>query len=327
MRSIDLIPKGRKGGAMMRILFHQDNCRRLFIGLFAGALTIVASTGAFCQAKITSIAPNAVQSGSKDISVNVYGTGFADAQQVWVACEVLAQPLTKQTDVDGKTYVVIPFKADQFQNVGPIAITTEACPPGGVPPKAAFAIYVSPKAGKPTFENAAPPGEGLIGVDVSAASSANPQAVFLALGVIDLALGGTSNIVDTGGKQLWLSGQLGLKGMAQPGALSGATSAGYYATAANATPDKIVQSVDASVHFGVQLRKPWSLPPAFNSGKTPSGDPSLQNTLVTLSLIVGGGAITPLSASQSTPPSLRGHTAYSTERDTDCSVHVVCLVM
>jgi hypothetical protein len=138
----------------------------------------------------------------------------------------------------------------------------------------------------------------MVGVDVSAASSASPQAVLLALGVFDLPLGGfsTTDMSPKSSKTplFWLSGELGLKGMAQPGNLSGAASAGYYATAVNATPDKIVQSLDVSMHFGWQLHS-WTIPAnTFDSG-TISGTP---NTAATLSLIVGGGAITPLSNTQ-----------------------------
>jgi hypothetical protein len=161
-------------------------------------------------------------------------------------------------------------------------------------------------AAQPTKSFSLPLGEGLVGVDVSASSSANPQAEFLALGIIDIPIGGIGaragkDALSDTKHQWWLSGQLGLKGMAQPGAVSGAASPGYYATAVNATPDKIVQSVDMSVHLGWQLNKPWPLPSSvFTVGQNP--DPNKHEvTFVTLSFIAGGGAITPLSVTQSSP--------------------------
>jgi hypothetical protein len=163
---------------------------------------------------------------------------------------------------------------------------------------------VSAAAEKPPNQFGLSIGEGLVGVDVSASSSANPQAVFLALGIIDLPIGGNragagKDALSETKHQWWLSGQLGLKGMAQPGAVSGAASPGYYATAVNATPDKIVQSVDMSVHLGWQLNKPWKIPSSvftIESAGSKGG-----NILMTLSLIAGGGAITPLSVTQSSP--------------------------
>ena len=89
--------------------------------------------------------------------------------------------------------------------------------------------------------------------------------------------------------------------MAQPGPISGAASAGYYATAVNATPDKIVQSIDASLHFGFQFCRWSNKNGAFDlNASSPSAD-SHFGTTSTLSFIVGGGAVTPLSFSQSSP--------------------------
>jgi hypothetical protein len=149
----------------------------------------------------------------------------------------------------------------------------------------------------------APLGEALVGVDVSAASSANPQGELLALGIFDIPLKGNVDVCKQKAPLVWLSGQLGLKGMAQPGTLTSAASSGYYATAANATPDKIVQSVDVSMHLGLQLGR-WNIPigalDANSPGTTP-GSKGTQGTIAALSLIAGGGAITPLSVSQSSP--------------------------
>jgi hypothetical protein len=156
----------------------------------------------------------------------------------------------------------------------------------------------------PAFKDMAPLGEALVGVDVNAASSASPQAVLLALGNFDLPLEHFSSFSkgDFTKKPLWVSGEIGLKGIAQPGVVSGAASVGYYASAVNATPDKIVQSVDVSMHLGWQIHS-WSIPmETFDSGTgadlSKLAPPS---TFATLSVIFGGGAISPLSVSQSNP--------------------------
>ena len=167
----------------------------------------------------------------------------------------------------------------------------------------------SPVTVKSAFKDMAPLAEALVGVDVSAASSTSPQAVLLALGTFDIPLQKITAFSTAKTPQqrlLWLSGQLGLKGMAQPGAISGASSAGYYASAINATPDKIVQSVDVSQHLGFQFYA-WHMPTGTGMGTFDSGNPADSRkpgafgTLSTLSFIAGGGAITPLSPSQASP--------------------------
>jgi hypothetical protein len=152
------------------------------------------------------------------------------------------------------------------------------------------------------LRDVAPLGQAIVGVDVSAASSASPQAVLLALADVDIPLTDRDDLLANKGRQIvWLSGQLGLKGVAQPGNVSGAASAGYYASAANATPDKIVQSLDASMHLGLNLHG-WNLPVGTFDVEDPSGSNGASSaTLVTLSFIGGGGAVTPLSVSQSAP--------------------------
>lgn len=158
------------------------------------------------------------------------------------------------------------------------------------------------------FRDVAPLGEALVGIDVSAASSAPPQGVLLALATFDLPLehlGDFSTARDLGvnpKKPLWVSGELGLKGIAQPGPVSGVVSPGYFASAANATPDKIVQSIDASMHLGWQFHT-WHVGiGTFDSGTSQNTSATqASDTFATLSFIGGGGAATPLSVSQITP--------------------------
>lgn len=138
----------------------------------------------------------------------------------------------------------------------------------------------------------APKEEIVVGVDVTGSSSASPSAEFLGLGLFDLNLKYVPDLTAVKNEGiLWLSGYLGIKGMGQPGSLSGSQSGGYFATAANATPDKIVQSVDLSVHLGMQFHT-WQLNPDADEG---------QAKFAALSFIAGGGAITPLNATQSNP--------------------------
>ncbi len=154
---------------------------------------------------------------------------------------------------------------------------------------------------KPSFKDMAPLGEALVGVDVEGASSASPQAVLLALGNFDLPLG-NFDALSTANHPFWVSGSLGLKGMAQPGSLSGIASPGFYASAASANPDQIVQSVDASLHLAWQFRHWWIPMGTFDSGSPVVGGQVIPSrTFATLSLIAGGGAITPLSISQTMP--------------------------
>jgi hypothetical protein len=154
---------------------------------------------------------------------------------------------------------------------------------------------------KPSFKDMAPLGEALVGVDVEGASSASPQAVLLALGNFDLPLE-NFNTLSTANHPFWVSGSLGLKGMAQPGSLSGIASPGFYASAASANPDQIVQSVDASLHLAWQFRHWWIPMGTFDSGSPVVGGQIVpSSTFATLSLIAGGGAITPLSISQTMP--------------------------
>jgi hypothetical protein len=83
----------------------------------------------------------------------------------------------------------------------------------------------------------------ITGVAVSAASSANPTAVFVAASVLDVPV--ASKNVRIKNVHNWISGDLRISGIAQPGAIGGNTSvANYFSTATNTTPDRIVQSAE-----------------------------------------------------------------------------------
>jgi hypothetical protein len=270
----------------------QKRCGRTILSIVISsgfAVMALAATSLNAQT-ITSISPNSIKLGGAATNVTVYGTGFAASQPISIACQpTSAYPLQSS---GGKTYVTVPIPSSMLLNESEISITTTACPTGR--PAGAKTIAVV------AMKDVAPLGQAVLGVDVSAASSASPQAVVLALAVVDVPLK-TSAHLWRDNNFLWLSGQLGLKGMAQPGAISGAASAGYYASAANATPDKIVQSLDASAHFGYQFRR-WKIPiETFDVEDTTGNSTDGSETLGTFSVIAGGGAVTPLSVSQASP--------------------------
>ena len=135
----------------------------------------------------------------------------------------------------------------------------------------------------------------ITGVSVSAASSANPTAVFVAASVLDVPVAPKN--VSIKNVHNWISGDLRIAGIAQPGAIGGNTSvANYFSTATNTTPDRIVQSAEVQARYGLQFFG-WSrYTTALDAGTSPNGDP--KPALFTLSFIAGGGAITPLSVNQ-----------------------------
>jgi hypothetical protein len=136
----------------------------------------------------------------------------------------------------------------------------------------------------------APWGETILGLDVSGASSTDSKAVFLAQAMVDWTFLGSEDGPNHDGTTSFFA-QLRVAGMAQPGNLSGnigtlSAAATYLSAADNATPDKIVQSIEGSMGIGVQI-KHHSLP---------------DQNLLTGSLVADFGALTPLSASQANPP-------------------------
>jgi hypothetical protein len=163
-------------------------------------------------------------------------------------------------------------------------------------------VIAQPAATEPsTLNQYAPIGQLLLGVDVAAASSTDPTAVFLASANADVPLFSGNDVRNA---RWYAGGHFGIAGIAQPTNLSTVTSLGsvpsYLATALNATPDKIVQSIEGSINLGVKLGN-WSIPGGtFDSG-TPPSTSFPTTTLVSLSGILGGGAISPLSPSQASP--------------------------
>lgn len=153
------------------------------------------------------------------------------------------------------------------------------------------------------FRYTAPFGAAAIGLEVTGASSTDPAAVFLASGLMDLPLDSSDNI---GNARVWLNGQLRISGMAQPQSLTGKIGsvdsfASYLATAANANPDQIVQSIDASFGMGIRVGRWYPHGSTFDVKSFRSYGFTEPQTLVTLSLIGSYGAITPLSDTQSQP--------------------------
>lgn len=158
------------------------------------------------------------------------------------------------------------------------------------------------------FRRSAPLGAAAVGLEVTGASSTDPKAVFLATGIMDLPLYSRDDISDAA---FWLTGMLRVSGMAQPQPLgkigSTADFTTYLASAVNANPDQIVQSLDASFGVGWRIaighhRAVWS--PGSSSldvGNFRSYGFDRPQTLFTLSLIASYGAITPLSENQSQP--------------------------
>jgi hypothetical protein len=129
--------------------------------------------------------------------------------------------------------------------------------------------------------------------------------VFLATGIMDLPLNGNKITDFSQNHTNWFSGMLRIAGMAQPGTLSGnlgnlASTGTYLSSAINATPDQIVQSIEADAAYGFQLGSWKPQVSSFDVGTPAEG--SSPFTLLTMSLIGSVGAITPLSASQANPP-------------------------
>ncbi len=261
-------------------------------------------TGAAKSTSPLKLDPDTVPAGTTgDVKITVSGP-TDNSPEFYLNCSttrISSKSNTKPHSAwnDGATNFTIVLDASAVKEAGTILIsTTPDC--SKTDPTSLAVLNVS------AFNEMAPLGEAMVGVDVSAASSANPQAVFLGVGLFDIPVSLTAasrNISHSKFGGVWVSGQLGLKGMAQPGAVSGALSSGYFATAVNATPDKIVQSVDMSLHVGLELHQ-WRIPIAsfdVPNSKNAATHESKPTTIAMLSLIGGGGAITPLSLSQANP--------------------------
>jgi hypothetical protein len=198
--------------------------------------------------------------------------------------------------------------------VGSYLYVTEVATPAG-DAKTPLTSSSTPVLIKATFSRTAPLGVAAAGLDVTGAASANPSAVFLGLGLIDMPLMNNSmNPSDSNFKNdisyapWWLTADIRVSGMAQPGALSSsqASTAGmasYLATAVTATPDSIVKSIDSSVSVAYNPH-PWNfhIPTGtFDVGDYTSAHLKAPETLLTLSLLANIGAITPMSAKQANP--------------------------
>lgn len=119
------------------------------------------------------------------------------------------------------------------------------------------------------------------GISVAAAASETPEAKFWGDAAVQFPL---SNFQDLGART-WLWGDLRIASIAQPGPISNiASGASSYVTPMNAAPNDIVQSFE--LHTGLDYRIRM-----FGKNQTPT----------TLSAIVAGGIITPISTSQWTP--------------------------
>lgn len=181
---------------------------------------------------------------------------------------------------------------------GTYSVSTYAAQFNGMP-------AAPPNSSKTEFQRTAPIFGAVAGLDWSGASSTDVQAVFHASAIFDIPLSNQEDWIKK--TRVWFGGQLRIAGMAQPGALKGnlgdVTAIGsYLATAANAAPDKIVQSVEASANVAWQMHA-WEIGiDSLDSGTADKEIAAKNKTIITISVIGSGGAITPLSPSQANPP-------------------------
>jgi hypothetical protein len=224
--------------------------------------------------------------------------------------------ITSNADGSFTANLVNALKAESY-----VYVTEVATPGSGAVPLTQVSKAL--KVNQP-FSKTAPLGAAVAGLDVTGAASTNSTAVFLAMGLVDIPLmnrtpGGKSDkdtakagdmpSKDIADAKFWLTGDIKLSGMAQPGALSSSQAseaglAGYLATALTATPDSIVKSIDTSGGFGWSPKFwTWHVPVGtFDVGDYTSAHLTAPETFVSLSLVASGGAITPLSAKQASPP-------------------------
>jgi hypothetical protein len=258
----------------------------------------------WCQT-INRVEPYAISVNKTDkINVTLFGSNLESLNQVFINCSQTPFRVTANKDKKGNvasvTLTILPAQREQ---PGILLITTvDKCDPDTAAAlKTGVLLTVTQDPVKPI----APLGQTLVGLDVAAASSATPRAVFLGAATLDIPFAELKDDVTL--VHWWLSGNLKIAGMAQPGDLSNAnlSSASAFsgflgsATGTNATPDKIVQSLELSAAIGASIGHGWRLHGGmFDTGTRPA-DPY---THITTAFIIGGGAITPLSVSQSSPP-------------------------
>lgn len=187
-----------------------------------------------------------------------------------------------------------------------VYITEVATPAGGG--KALTSVSGSSVCTAEAFRKSAPLIGVFGGLDVTGASSAGPQAVFLGTGIIDAPLSTKPSEGHFFDSRIWLTGQLRVAGMAQPKDLTGAlgttaSAATYLATAVNANPDGIVQSLEGTGSVSIRLMQPWDLPvSSLDVGNFQDAQLANPSTIISLSAVLSMGAITPLSVSQANPP-------------------------
>ncbi len=187
--------------------------------------------------------------------------------------------------------------------------TPKAAAPARGPLYSNLVTVVDPPALTTSFRNSVPLFAAIAGADVSGASSTDPQAIFHGSAFIDFPLKSGSNWVEQ--TLFWLGGQVRFTGISQPADLTasvgdlGSTET-YLATAVNAAPQKIVQSIEASVNASYRLANWKPSGPtvdSFDVGNRPADDVAENSpAFVTLSLLASGGAITPASPAQANPP-------------------------
>lgn len=193
-----------------------------------------------------------------------------------------------------------------YKFTGTFSGTTDYRQADGNPPTLSLTVE-KPDSTKNTCIYTMPPLlSTVVGVDVEGASSTSPGARFMGNASIDLpvfpARKGPQRLSNIEDATVFVGGSLRIAAMAQPGALSSsAFTTGYLASAINATPDKIVQSWEGTASVSVRLWHTNLGFGTFDSGKPVSPDYP-RKTLFTTSLLLSGGYISPLSASQANPP-------------------------
>ncbi len=128
----------------------------------------------------------------------------------------------------------------------------------------------------------------MIGLDVSAASSADPAAKFLGEADIDLPLPVTTK--SDVHAPVWIFGDARISSIQQPGAISGLSNPTSYVSALTAAPpNNIVQSFEATIGFEVKLQ---------------NKNFALNGNQITVSWISDAGLITPVSVAQNGIPTV-----------------------
>ena len=251
-------------------------------GALAACNALSASGGA-----VPSPAPLIDPSSTKTASAGAPAVYFTTAKDNGEFTAYLQTPLTK-----GEYVYVTQLVTFDTTKTGNEAIEQ--------PSMSANPVLVS------SFSSTAPIGTAVVGLDVTGASSTNPQPVFMGLGMVDVPLSLDPSKGRFFDSLVWINGQLRIAGMAQPGTLTGAlgstaSAASYLESAVNANPDNIVQSLEGSGSISFKFHH-WELPvDTFDVGNYQTVN-KLPTTMISLQGIISLGALTPLSVSQANPP-------------------------